>query len=211
MPHDRFGRRQDIWEEEKKPFYRKILARSWFVLIPLLGVWWFHMRDLTPQVKAIEAEIEQERQTNEVMRAAALKDARKLGVDLSRLKAFGDTLDVRRAQINSLMDSIVVIRDTNLEETRQLEAQSDSLRQVLSQAEGRSMEYSAALERMQGQVDSLRTLIAAHREETQRLEEVIAQTRDLTDRVLRPEVYRKNNALVAGKGNFPNRDALPKR
>jgi hypothetical protein len=73
------------------------------------------------------------------------------------------------------------------------------------------MEYSAALQRMQAQVDSLRDRISAHRDETVRLEEQIAETRDLTDRVLRPEAYRKNNALVAGEGNFPNRDALPKR
>jgi chromosome segregation ATPase len=211
MPHDRYGRRREIWEEEQKPFYRKIVARAWFLLIPLLGIWWFHIRELTPEVKAIEAEIAEEQQTVEAERAASLKDARKLGIDISRLKAFGDTLEVRREQITALLDSIHVVRKAHIEETRILEAQTDSLRQILSQAEGRSIEYSAALQRMQAEVDSLRVKIAAHREETAQLEEQIARTRDLTDRVLRPEAYRKNNALVAGEGDFPNRDALPKR
>jgi len=211
MPHDRYGRRREVWEEEQKPFYRKLVGRSWFLFVPLLGVWWFHIRELTPQVKAIDAEIAQERQTIETTRATSLRDARKLGIDISRLKAFGDTLEVRRAQINDLLDSVRVVRDAHVEDTRQLEAQSDSLRQILSRAEGQSIEYSASLQRMQAQVDSLRDLITVHKDETARLEGVIAQTRDLTDRVLRPEAYRKNNALVAGEGNFPNRDALTKR
>lgn len=211
MAHVRFGQRQEWGEEEKKPFLRKLLARSWFIFIPLLGVWWFHMRDLTPQVKAIEAEIHEEQISAEQTRSETLGRARKLGIDISRLKAFGDTIVVRREQIESLLDSVRVLQKAHIEETKMLEAQTDSLRQILSEAEGRSMEYSALLQEMQVQVDSLRTLIAAHREESATLKEETSQARDLMDRVLHPEEYRKNNALVAGEGEFPDRDALKKR
>jgi hypothetical protein len=38
-----------------------------------------------------------------------------------------------------------------------------------------------------------------------------ASHREVTDRVLNPDSYRKNTALVTGEGNFPNRDAIEKR
>jgi hypothetical protein len=211
MPGSRVGSHEEWGAEESKPFFRKILQRSWFIFIPLLGVWWFHVRDLTPQVNAVETRIEGDRFLADSARQAGLKHARKLGIQISRLDAFMDTLDVRTDQINSFMDSVRTLQRAHQEETALLESQIDSLRQVLSTAEGQSMEYSAALQMMQKQVDSLRTLIADHREEARRLEGEIQQAADLTDRILNPEKYRKNTALVAGEGDFPDRDALPRR
>ncbi|MBD3162116.1 MAG: hypothetical protein GF346_07390 [Candidatus Eisenbacteria bacterium] len=201
-----------MWEEEeKRPFLRKLLARSWYIFIPLIGVWWFHVRELTPRVEAIERQIQEERQETEAERTDLLKGSRKMGVTISRLGAFTDTIEVRKAQIQGLLDSVNVIRRDNIEETQELEAQVDSLRQVLSEAEGQSMEYSTALQSLQQRVDSLRTQITAHREETARLEEQIEETRALTDRIANPDKYRDNDALMTGEGDFPNRDALPKR
>ncbi len=211
MPVDRLGRQNQWGTEESKPFVRKLLARSWYVFIPLIGVWWGHMRDLTPQVHAIEAQMEQDRQTVEQTRTASLKEARTLGIQISRLRAFQDTVAVRREQITSFLDSVRVMQEANLEETHLLEAQVDSLRKVLSAAEGQSLDYSAQLQEFQAKVDSLRVLISDHRGETVRLGEEIAQAEDLTDRVLFPEKYRRNDALVAGEGEFPDRDALPER
>jgi chromosome segregation ATPase len=122
-----------------------------------------------------------------------------------------DTLEVRRGQIESFMDSVRTLQNAHQEETRLLEAQVDSLRQVLSQAEGESIEHAATLQMLQQQVDSLRTLITAHRQETERLSDEIQEAIDLADRIKNPEKYRKNTALVTGEGDFPNRDALPKR
>ena len=54
-------------------------------------------------------------------------------------------------------------------------------------------------------------MIATCTAEAQRLDEETSTNLDLADRVLNPIKYRKNTALVTGKGDFPNRDALPKR
>lgn len=211
MPVDRLGR-ESMWEEEeKRPFLRKLLARSWFIFIPLIGVWWFHMRELTPRVEALEREVAEERQKVEAERTELLKDSRRMGITISRLSAFSDTIDVRKTQIESYLDSVDVLRRANIQETRELEAQVDSLRQVLSEAEGRALDHSAELEGLQQQVDSLRTKIAGHREETASLEDRIAESRALTDRVANPWKYKGNDALVTGEGEFPDRDALPRR
>ena len=200
------------WEkDEGNPVARAIMKRAWFLVIPLVGIWWFHTRSVVPQVEAVEATMKAERATAEEIRNRTLKEARERGVETSRLRAEADTFSVRSGQIATLLDSIIVVQNEHLQETRKLEAQSDSLRRVLSSAEGRSLEYSESLTDLQRKVDSLRVLIDTHQEETQRLEGEIRINQDLADRLNRPQVYRKNSALVTGEGDYPNRDALPKR
>jgi hypothetical protein len=64
---------------------------------------------------------------------------------------------------------------------------------------------------MQQKIDSLKAMIAARDEEIQKLEAERKADADLTERVLRPDLFRKNSALFTGEGDYPNRDALPKR
>jgi hypothetical protein len=201
------------WGErgEGNPFLRALFARSWFLVIPLLGVWWFEAKKIDPMAKQIDAKIVEERKAVEASRGKLLAQARQMGVRISLLRAVGDTFTVRFGQMGVLLDSLRILEEVDRKEIAGLEAQSESLRTVFSDAEGRSRIHSDQLAGLQATVDSLRGVIAQREEETQRLEGEIATDKDLADRVLRPDAYRKNNALLTGEGDFPNRDALPKR
>ena len=202
----------DRWErDEGNKVLRAILARSWYLVVPLIALWWFHSRVVVPQVQAVDEKIREDKQTAELTRNKILKEARDYGVETSRLRAEADTFNVRANQMATLLDSVRTIQNGHIEETRRLEAQSDSLRRILSTAEGRALEQSAELSLLQVKVDSLRTLIDGHLAESERLEQEIKLNEDLADRLRRPDAFRSNAALVTGEGKFPNRDALPKR
>jgi chromosome segregation ATPase len=200
------------WEkEEKNKILPALAARSWYLVVPLIAIWWFHSRTVVPAIQAVEQKMLEDRKATELVRNKTLSEARGLGVETSKLRAEADTFSVRSGQYAAVLDSVIAIQQQHITETHRLEVQSDSLRTVLSELDGRSLQYSDSLTRMQAQVDSLRTLIDGHQAEVKRLEEEIAVNRDLADRLKHPEMYRKNTALVTGKGNYPNRDALPKR
>jgi chromosome segregation ATPase len=201
-------------EPEKKEgnrVIRAIAARSWFLVIPLLAIGWYHTKVVTPKVQAVQAKIVEDRKAVEVERNKILSDARKLGVETSRLKAEADTFTVGATRFAALLDTVQMVVQTQMDETRRLETQSDSLRTLIAEAEGKSSQYSESLTHLQARVDSLRTLIDEHQARTKRLQDEIAVDQDIADRLLRPAAYRKNSALVTGQGDFPNRDALPKR
>ncbi len=200
------------WEKpEKNKFLPALAARSWYLVVPLIAVWWFHTKAVVPQIAAIDQKIVEDRKETELIRSKTLAEARGLGVEISKLRAEADTFSVRSGQYAAVLDSVLAIQRKHVSETHRLEIQSDSLRAILSETDGKSLVYSDSLTRMQAQVDSLRTLIDSRLAEAKRLEEEIAVNRDLADRLNRPEIYRKNTALVTGSGNYPNRDALPKR
>lgn len=200
------------WDQpEKKSIVPALMARSWYLIVPLIAVWWFHTKTVVPQIQAVEKQMVEDRKATEQVRSKTLAEARALGVETSKLRAEADTFSVRSGQYAAVLDSVLSIQRQHIAESHRLEAQSDSLRAILSEMEGKSLQYSDSLTRMQAQVDSLRTLIDGHQAEVKRLEEEITVNRDLADRLNRPEIYRKNTALVTGEGNYPNRDALPKR
>ncbi|MBM3285769.1 MAG: hypothetical protein FJY88_00215 [Candidatus Eisenbacteria bacterium] len=213
MP-SRFSRgSEDLWGDEKpgNPIFKAIFARSWFLVVPLIAMWWFEARKIDPMAKQIDAKIAEHRQGIEVTRTSSLAAARKMGVRISLLRAVGDTFQVRFAQMGDLLDSLRVLEGQERTEIRMLEAQAESLRAVFSEAQGKMGVFSDRLSVLQARVDSLRTLIAERGDETARLETEISTDKDLADRILRPDAYRKNSALVTGSGDFPNRDDLPKR
>jgi hypothetical protein len=210
MARARFS--DDDWgEKQSNPVLRGIFARSWYLFIPLIAIWVFEAKRIDPQIKAVEAQIVEDQKVTELARGKSLQEARKMATSISRLRALSDTIDVRIEQVGAVMDSVRMIRESSLVETQNLERQADSLRAIISQAQGVALVASERLQVLQTQVDSLRGLIAAHESETSRLRTEIASAEDLTDRILRPEIYRRNNALMTGEGQFPNRDALPKR
>ena len=201
-------------EPEKKEgnrVVRAIAQRSWYLFIPLIGIWWFHTKVVTPQIKAAEAQIQLDRKGIETDRNKILAGARGLGVEISRLKAEADTFRVGANRFSALLDTVQMVTRAQMAETHKLELQSDSLRQIISEAEGKSSIYSQSLTGLQSRVDSLRTLIEQRQAETKKLQDEITVDSDLADRLMRPEVYRKNGALTTGQGDFPNRDALPRR
>jgi hypothetical protein len=202
----------DDWgEKQTNPILRAIFARSWYLFIPLIAIWVFEAKKIDPQIKAVETAMAEDQKATELARGKSLQDARRMATSISRWRAIRDTLDVRIEQVGAVMDSVRLIREGHLTETRMLERQADSLRSIVSQGQGVALAASDRLQVLQGQVDSLRGLIAGHESETSRLRTEVASAEDLTDRLLRPEIYRRNNALMTGEGQFPNRDALPKR
>ncbi|MDM7913640.1 MAG: hypothetical protein ACE15D_05725 [Candidatus Eisenbacteria bacterium] len=192
-------------------FLRKLYTRSWYLVIPLIAVWWFDAQRVDPQTKAIEEEMAKERKGVEETRNVSLTRARKVNIRISALRAVGDTIAVRGEQAGAILDTIQTMIHDNLTEIRTMEVESDSLRTVYATATEHSDAYSRRLETMQARVDSLRALIEQRSNDIAQLETEIAATNDLADRLLHPEAYRKNSALVTGEGDFPNRDALPKR
>lgn len=202
----------DDWgEKQTNPVLRAIFARSWYLFIPLIAIWVFEAKTIDPQIKAVEVQMAEDQKATELSRGKSLQEARRMMTSISRLRAIRDTIYVRIEQVSAVIDSVRLIRESHSAETRTLERQVDSLRAIVSQHQGASLASSERLQLLQSQVDSLRGLIATHESETSRLRTEIASAEDLTDRLLRPEIYRRNNALMTGEGQFPNRDALPKR
>ncbi len=198
-------------KKEANPVVRAVAARAWYLVIPLLAIGWYHAKVVTPRVNAVNTQILADQKAIETRRNDILSDSRKLGVETSKLKAEADTFSVRAKQFSALLDTVQMVVASQTKETERLEAQSDSLRTIISEAEGKSAKYSESLVGLQARVDSLRTLIENRKATTAKLEQEITVDQDLADRLLRPGVYRKNSALVTGNGDFPNRDALPKR
>jgi len=213
MPSRLYRDSDEAWGErgEGNPFLRALFARSWFLVIPLIAIWWFEAKQIDPMAKQIDQKIAEDRKAVEMSRGKLLAQSRQMGVRISLLRAVGDTFTVRFSQMGVLLDSLRILEAADRKEIAGLEAQSEYLRAVFSEAEGSSRTRSERLTVLQATVDSLRDLIAQREDETRKLEGEIASDKDLADRVLRPDAYRKNNALLTGEGDFPNRDALPKR
>lgn len=209
MPR-KFGRDFD-WEEERPSKSRFILQRTWVLVVPLIAVGWYQAREVAPRVKAIQADLAARRDSAETGRTKILSDARRVEVGISALRALSDTFQVRYAGIDALMDSVVALRDADLSDLRWLQSQADSLQKIYGDASGRSEELSRLLPPMQSRIDSLKAVIASREEEIRRLEEEKRADAEITERVLRPDLFRKNAALFTGEGEYPNRDALPKR
>jgi hypothetical protein len=205
------GRYSSYDEGVQNPVAKFLIARSWFLIIPLIGLVYANAKQITPKVLQIKADIAAEEKAITEERVGVLKGARELEVHISQLRALQDTFAVRFSRIDSLADSVGVLLHADRQAMDKLQAELDSLRQVYSLAVGQSQAYSESLQVLSPIVDSLKTVIAARAEETQKLEEETATNLDLADRILNPNKYRKNTALVTGKGDFPNRDALPKR
>jgi chromosome segregation ATPase len=201
----------DYDEEPRGGFLKAVVSRAWFLIIPLIGLVWTNAREITPQVKDLKQKLAEEERAIQLERTQTLSKANPLRSHISALAALGDTFEVRFARIDSLMETINTFLDADRKATAKLQAEMDSLKQVHALASAEASAYAESLRVLGPVVDSLRVLIAARNEESQRLWDDAAKTLDLADRALHPEKYRKNTALVTGEGEFPNRDALPKR
>lgn len=205
------GRYSTYDDSERSPIVKFLAARSWFLIIPLIGLVYANAKQITPKYQQIKASIVTEEAAINQERVNVLKGAREMEVHISQLRALQDTFAVRFSRIDSLADSVGVLLAADGQALGKLQAELDSLRQVYSLAMGQSEANSESLQVLSPIVDSLKTAIATRIAEAQRLDEETATNLDLADRVLNPVKYRKNTALVTGKGDFPNRDALPPR
>jgi hypothetical protein len=205
------GRNSSYDDVDRSPVVKFLAARSWFLIIPLIGLVYANAKQITPKFQQIKTDIAAQEVEINKERVNVLKGARDLEVHISQLRALRDTFAVRVAGIDSLADSVNVLLTADRAAMSKLEAELDSLRQVYSLATGQSQAYSESLQVLSPVVDSLRNVIATCTAEAESLDGETATSLDLADRILNPNKYRKNTALVTGKGDFPNRDALPKR
>jgi hypothetical protein len=205
------GRYSSYDEGDRSPIVKALAARSWFLIVPLIGLVYANAKQVTPKYQAIKTDIAtQEKAINEE-RVRVLKGARELEVHISQLHALQDTFAVRVAGIDSLADSVNVLLTADRTAMDKLQTELDSLSQVNSLALSQSLVYSESLQVLSPIVDSLKVAISTRTAEAESLVAQTATNLDLADRILNPNKYRKNTALVTGKGDFPNRDALPKR
>lgn len=205
------GRYSSYDEGDRSPIVKALAARSWFLIIPLVGLVYANAKQITPKYQQIKADIAVAEKAIDEERVRVLKGGRELEVRVSQLRALQDTFAVRVSGIDSLADSVNVLLSTDRQALDKLQAELDSLRQVYSLAIGQSEAYSESLQVLSPVVDSLKTAISTRTAEAEGLVAETATNLDLADRILNPNKYRKNTALVTGKGDFPNRDALPKR
>jgi hypothetical protein len=205
------GRYSSYDDGDRSPIVKALAARSWFLIIPLIGLVYANAKQIAPKYQQIKAGIVTQEAAINDERVKVLKGARETEVHISQLHALQDTFAVRFAQVDSLADSVSVLVAADRQALGKLQAELDSLSQVYSLAMGQSQANSESLQVLSPIVDSLKTVIATCTAEAQRLDEETSTNLDLADRVLNPIKYRKNTALVTGKGDFPNRDALPKR
>jgi hypothetical protein len=213
MPRDSFERRSDEWEDEKpeRPYLRILLQRSWVLVVPLIALGWYSSHELAPLTKSLDAKIDSTHVVAEGQRNKTLTDARRLEANVSLLKAIDDTFAVRFSSLDSRIDSVTVQRDAEMKDYEWLNSRADSLRRTFAQTEKEWNEIAKKLPPLTSSIESLNRVIASRDSVVHMLEAAKQADADSTDRVLRPNLYRKNSALVTGAGDFPNRDALPKR
>jgi len=198
-------------EEERKGFLKVILSRAWFLIIPLIGLVYANVRQVTPQVTALKTEIAAEEKALDKQRTQTLTRANPIRARISALAALGDTFEVRFAKMDSLTENITTFLIADREAIARLQFEIDSLRQVYELASAQAAAYSDSLRQLTPVIDSLNQLIVDRNDETQKLWLETTQTFDLTDRILNPGAYKKKSALVTGEGEYPNRDELSKR
>jgi hypothetical protein len=197
--------------EEKRGFVKVISARSWFLVIPLLGVVYANARQVTPRVEDLKKTVAQEEAAIDQERMQTLSGANRTRTHVSALAALGDTFEVRFARVDSLTQSIGTFLDADRKATAKLRGELDSLSLVVAAARAQTAAYSESLKALVPVIDSLTTTLASRTEETQRLWTETHDIADQADRILHPDSYRKKSSLVPGEGDYPTRDELPKR
>jgi hypothetical protein len=198
-------------DEERKGFIKVLSARSWFLIIPLIGLVYANARQVQPQVKEMNRTIAEEERAIQKERTETLSKANPIRARISALAALEDTFAVRFTKVDSVSQNILTFLEADRKATAKLLSEMDSLRMVYSLAAGQATALSESLQALAPVIDSLQADIATRSDETKRLWGETEQNLDLTDRILHPAKYQKNNALVTGAGDFPDRDALPKR
>ena len=147
MPRYTFdsGSSDDYDRPEGNKTLRFIMHRAWVLVVPLIAVGWYNARQVVPMAKKADQEIAAEKQKSEEQRNKTLTDARKVGVSISMLRALSDTFQVRFAKIDSLIDSVSVLRAVDTADLKKLEAEGESLRTVFSLASGKADSLSKYL------------------------------------------------------------------
>lgn len=181
------------------------------LVVPLIALAWYNTRVLTPQAKKLDEEITKTRAEAEQQRTKTLSEARRVEIGMSMLAALSDTFQVRFTEIDAVIDSVTTLKQAELNDLAWMKSRADSLRKLYSSNEGRWRDAAVLLPPLQSRIDSLAKVVVGREEQLTNLEAEIRAATDSADRVLRPDLYRKNTALLTGPGNFPNRDALPKR
>jgi hypothetical protein len=177
----------------------------------LIGLVYANARQVQPQVKEMNRTIADEERAIQKERTETLSKANPIRARISALAALEDTFAVRFTKVDSVSQNILTFLEADRKATAKLLSEMDSLRMVYSLAAGQATALSESLQALAPVIDSLQADIATRSDETKRLWGETEQNLDLTDRILHPAKYQKNTALVTGAGDFPDRDALPKR
>jgi hypothetical protein len=198
-------------DEERRGFAKVIFSRFWFLIIPLIGLVYANVRQVTPIVQDMKTQATAEKTAMELTRTQTLTRANPIRAHISAIGALGDTFQVRFAKLDSVTANLVTFLDADRKATAKLHAEIDSLAQAYTLASGEASALADTLKGLAPVVDSLQVTIASRKEQAQQLWALTTQNLDLTDRILNPDKYKKRSALVPGEGEYPNRDELPRR
>lgn len=198
-------------DEERRGFAKVVFSRFWFLIIPLIGLVYANVRQVTPVIQNMKKTATEEKTAMEKERTQTLTRANPIRARISAIGALGDTFQVRFAKLDSVTANLATFLDADRRATAKLHAEIDSLTQVYTLASGEASALADTLQGLAPVVDTLQATIASRKEQAQQLWAQTTQNLDLTDRILNPDKYKKRSALVPGEGEYPNRDELPRR
>lgn len=201
----------DQEDEGRRGFAKVVFSRFWFLIIPLIGLVYANVRQVTPVMKAMNQTLKEEKAAMEKERTQTLTRANPIRAHISALGALGDTFQVRFAKLDSVTANLLTFLEADRRATAKLHAEIDSLTQVYTLASGQASALADTLKGLAPVVDSLQQTIATRNEESRKLWAQTTENLDLADRILNPDKYKKRSALVPGEGEYPNRDELPRR
>jgi chromosome segregation ATPase len=184
--------------EEAPRLIREIGHRAWFFLIPLVAIFWVTSKKIEPRVHTIQEQIQQFEEETERQRLGTLAAARTVNIRISMIRALADTFQTRFDQIDAVMDSVYSAQAVHGEKIAELRSILDSLRAEQASADAAAAAAADSLVTADAVIDSLEReipMVVAQRAE---LEALAEQNRDLTDRILNPNRYHRNRALIMG-------------
>jgi chromosome segregation ATPase len=184
--------------EEAPRLIREIGHRAWFFLIPLVAVFWVTSKKIEPKVHTIQEQIQQFEEETERKRLGTLAAARTVNIRISMIRALADTFQIRFDQIGAVMDSVYSAQSVHRAKIADLRSILDSLRAEQALADGAAAAAADSLATANAVIDSLERKIPTIVAQRVELEALAEQNRDLTDRILNPNKYHRNRALIMG-------------
>jgi septal ring factor EnvC (AmiA/AmiB activator) len=206
---------QWIWpgkKLERAPVLKAILKRSWYLLMPLLGIMCSQDSYVRPHLVGFEDTTNREKKIFLDKRDNLRMRLSSLEADIYNVETEMDTTVRPQIEVyESFLDSLVTIRQEYDRTLPEAEAMIDSLKQELADLKGMSRRASRLLASKIALRDSLGTAIDSMYAMVEVLDDTIQAREELVYRILHPGEFRKKTAIFPGKGEYPNRDRLPRR
>jgi hypothetical protein len=197
-------------ERHKVP--KMVLARFWYLLVPVLGILWAHdsyIRPVAEDVKSLQnrekAQVLDQQDDIRAQVSVVQSQSNEVGSQL-------DTLYLPQIEFyGTVHDSLRQLRlvyDSNLPRSK---ARLDSLTNMRDQLTGELDQLSQTFRERSTLLRDLKTWRATMEDSIRGLDSLIALRTDDLYRKQHPLEYRRKEALFTGQGEYPRRDENPPR